>query len=89
MRRVWQAILLIGVLVASLGLNPVLIIQFAQVANGILLPVIAGVLLVMMNRRRLLGDLVNSRWQNTLGGAVVAITVLMGARSLNSVFQFL
>lgn len=89
MRRVWQAILLIGVLVASLGLNPVLIIQFAQVANGILLPVIAGVLLVMMNRRRLLGDLVNSRWQNTLGGAVVAITVLLGARSLNSVFQFL
>lgn len=89
LRLVWQAILLIGVLVASLGLNPVLIIQFAQVANGILLPVIAGVLLVMMNRARLLGDSVNSRWQNMLGIAVVAITVLVGARSLNSVFQFL
>ena len=89
LRLVWQAILLIGVLVASLSLNPVLIIQFAQVANGILLPVIAGVLLLMMNRSRLLGNLVNSTWQNALGIAVVAITVLVGARSLNSVFQFL
>lgn len=89
LRRVWLTILLIGVLVASLGLNPVLIIQFAQVANGILLPIIAGVLLLMMNRRRLLGDLINSRWQNTLGATVVAITVLIGARSLNSVFQLI
>jgi len=89
LRRVWQIILWLGVLVASLGLNPVLIIQFAQVANGILLPIIAGVLLLMMNRQRLLGDLVNNHWQNALGVAVVATTVLIGMRSLNSVFQFL
>ncbi len=89
LRRLWQAILLIGTLAASFGFSPVLIIQFAQVTNGILLPVIAAFLLLLMNRRGLLGDLVNNRWQNTVGVIIVAVTVLLGLRSLNAVFSFL
>ena len=85
MRRVWQAILLIGTLAASFGFSPVLIIQFT---NGILLPVVAAYLLMLMNRRALLGDLVNSRWQNLLGVMIVLVTVLIGWRSLNAVFGF-
>jgi NRAMP (natural resistance-associated macrophage protein)-like metal ion transporter len=88
MRRVWQAILLIGTLAASFGFSPVLIIQFAQVTNGILLPVIAAFLLLLMNRTALLGDLVNNRWQNLLGVMIVFVTLLITWRSLNSVFGF-
>lgn len=88
-RRVWQGILLLGVLVASLGLNPVTIIQFAQVANGILLPVVAAFLLYIMNSRELLGHYVNPPWLNGLALVVVLITVLLGVRSLNNVFLFL
>ena len=88
-RRVWQTILLLGVLVSSLGLNPVSVIQFAQVANGILLPVVAAFLLYIMNSPALLGRHANVPWQNALGVIVVGITILLGLRSLNNAFEFL
>ncbi|MEX2468215.1 MAG: Nramp family divalent metal transporter [Pseudohongiellaceae bacterium] len=88
-RLVWQGILLLGVLVSSLGLNPVSLIQFAQMTNGILLPVVAVFLLLIMNSRALLGDYRNAPWHNGLALGVVGITILLGLRSLNMVFPFL
>ena len=44
-RAVWMFILIIGVISSSSGFKSIEIIKFAQVANGILLPVIAGLLI--------------------------------------------
>lgn len=74
------AILVIGTLVALIGYKPVSIILVAQVANGILLPVVAIFLLVAMNRRSLLGDKVNGPLANLLGGGVILITLGLGLR---------
>lgn len=88
-KAVWMAILFIGVLFSMVGFNPVVVIQFAQAANGILLPLIAVFLLYIMNKTTLLGDFKNSAIQNTLGFIVIAVTILVGFRSLNNVFHFL
>jgi Mn2+/Fe2+ NRAMP family transporter len=74
------AVLAIGTLVASLGLKPVSLILVAQVANGILLPIIAVFLIVTMNRRSILGDHVNGVWSNVLGTIVVLIAAGFGVR---------
>jgi manganese transport protein len=74
------AILVIGTLVALVGYKPISIILVAQVANGILLPVVAIFLLVAMNRRSLLGDKVNGTVANLLGGGVILITLGLGLR---------
>jgi manganese transport protein len=74
------AILLIGTAVALIGYKPISIILVAQVANGILLPVVAIFLLVAMNRRSLLGDRVNGPIANLLGGVVILITLGLGLR---------
>jgi Mn2+/Fe2+ NRAMP family transporter len=74
------AILLIGTAVALIGYKPISIILVAQVANGILLPVVAIFLLVAMNRRSLLGDRVNGPIANLLGGGVILITLGLGLR---------
>lgn len=74
------AILLIGAAVALIGYKPISIILVAQVANGILLPVVAIFLLVAMNRRSLLGDRVNGPIANLLGGVVILITLGLGLR---------
>jgi manganese transport protein len=74
------AILVIGTLVALIGYKPISIILVAQVANGILLPVVAIFLLVAMNRRSLLGDKVNGPVANLLGGGVILITLGLGLR---------
>jgi len=81
-RIVWMFILLAGVLFSMLGFKPVEAILFAQVANGILLPVIAVYLLVVMNSRKIMGDNVNTLLSNILGGIVVLTAMGLGIRSI-------
>jgi Mn2+/Fe2+ NRAMP family transporter len=87
-RAVWFLILLLGVVFSSLGFKPIEIIKFAQVANGILLPVIAGVLLWVVNKKAVLGNYVNSKFQNSLGIIILITTILLGLRGLDKVFGF-
>lgn len=87
-RMVWMAILLLGIFISSLGFRPIEIIQFAQVANGILLPVVAAFLLWIMNKKKLLGDYKNSTVQNLLGILIVLFTLILSVRSLDRVFEW-
>ena len=80
-RLTWFTIILIGVVVSSLGLRPVSVIWFAQVANGILLPVITFCLLAVMNTARL-GQYRNNWRQNSMGAVVFLISLLLSGRSL-------
>ena len=88
-RLVWIIILFLGVLFSSIGIKPIEIIKFAQVANGMLLPVIAGILLWIMNKKNILGNYVNSKFQNILGFIILAIAVFLGAKGILKVFNFL
>ncbi|GAA4278420.1 Nramp family divalent metal transporter [Aquimarina mytili] len=81
-RSVWMFILLLGVVFSSLGIKSIEIIQFAQVANGLLLPIIAGFLVWVMNRKVLLGKYTNSWKQNLLGCLILGVTVFLGLRSV-------
>lgn len=81
-RTVWILILLLGLLFSSFDLKPVRIIQFAQVANGLLLPLVCAFLLWMMNRPSLLGKYVNSRMQNILGFIILGLAFFLGANAL-------
>lgn len=85
-RAVWMFILLLGVVFSSLGFKPIEIIKFAQVANGILLPVIAGILLWVVNKKSVLGNFVNSKTQNFLGVIIVLATILLGLKGVFKVF---
>lgn len=81
-RLVWASILLIGVIVASLGYKPIAIIKFAQVANGVLLPVIAGYLIWIANKKQLLGSYVNSKIQNIVGIIIWCLAFGLGLWSI-------
>jgi Mn2+/Fe2+ NRAMP family transporter len=87
-RAVWMGILVLGVGVASLGYRPVELITFAQVANGILLPILAGFLLWVMNAGNLLGEYRNRLGHNVAGGVIVLLTLVLSARSLDRVFDW-
>ena len=77
-RAVWGMILTIGTTLALLGWRPVEAIVFAQAANGILLPILAGLLLVAMNRKSLLGKHTNGWIANSLGIAIVMVVAILG-----------
>jgi len=87
-RAVWFLILSLGVVFSSLDIKPIEIIKFAQVANGILLPVVAGILLWMVNKKVVLGNYVNSKFQNILGFIILIVTIFLGLRGLDKVFEF-
>lgn len=88
-RIVWMIVLFLGVFFSSIGIKPIEIIKFAQIANGMLLPVIAGILLWIMNKKSVLGNYVNSRTQNIFGFIIVIATVFLGLKGILKVFNFI
>ncbi|MFT5692497.1 MAG: manganese transport protein [Oceanicoccus sp.] len=87
-KSIWASIIIIGVFVSSIGYRPIEIIWFAQVANGILLPVVTVFLLWLMNTERLKNH--RNNWlQNMLGLAVLLVTLILSGRSLMSAFGLL
>jgi len=88
-RLVWMLVLVLGVGVATFGIKPIEIIQFAQVANGILLPVIAGILIWLANRSTLLGTYQNTKLKNVISVCILIVTFILGARAILSVFGLL
>ena len=82
-------ILIIGVISSSSGFKSIEIIKFAQVANGILLPVIAGLLIWIVNKKSVLGKFKNSKWQNSIGLMILIITIFLGLKSILKVFEVL
>ncbi len=73
-----------GVALALTGIKPISIILTAQFANGLLLPIIAMFLLVVMNQKKQLGKYVNKWLGNTLGAVVVIVTAGLGIRLIMS-----
>ena len=88
-RMVWMFILGLGVIFSSIGFKSIEIIKFAQVANGLLLPVIAGFLLWIMNKTSVLGKYKNSLVQNILGFVIFGIALFLGVKSILKVFNIL
>jgi len=85
-RMIWLIVLIIGFILATSGYRPITIIWFAQIANGILLPLMAGFLLYVMNQSELLGRYKNTLLHNLLGLMVILVTLLLSAKSLWSAF---
>ncbi len=81
-RMVWMVILGLGIFFLSFEINPIEIIKFAQIANGILLPVIAVFLLWIVNKRSLMGEFRNNKIQNWLGILIILLVIVLGAKSI-------
>lgn len=88
-RLVWICILGLGVLFSSIGFTSIEIIKFAQVANGLLLPIITGFLLWVMNKSTVLGTYKNTLFQNILGFVILGIALFLGMKSIFKVFNLI
>ncbi|MEP3226431.1 MAG: Nramp family divalent metal transporter [Parasphingorhabdus sp.] len=76
-------VILSGTIGALLNYKPVEIIFVAQIANGLLLPIIAIFLLKLANDSKLLGAHVNGWKANLAGTVILAITLLLGIRLIS------
>lgn len=88
-KMVWIFVLLVGLVFSSVGFKPITVILFAQVANGLLLPIIALFLLWIMNDKTIMGRHANSTIVNVLAILVVGLTIVLGAKSILSALNIL
>ena len=82
-RSIWIIILIIGTIISSTGIKLILIIQFAQIANAILLPVIIFILYYVMNDKKIFGSYSNSFFQNLIGVFIFFSTVYLSVRTIS------
>jgi len=88
-KMVWIVVLGLGIVFSSVGFKSIEIIKFAQVTNGLLLPLIAGFLIWIMNKSSILGRFKNSWLQNVISILILIITVFLGLKSILNVFDLL
>lgn len=81
-RGVWMSIIILGVTLSILGIKPLFAILLAQATNGILLPIIAVFLLIVMNTHPKLGALRNRWYSNILGLGVIVLILLLTTKKL-------
>jgi manganese transport protein len=78
-------ILGLGLLFSSFGIKPVQLITFAQLANGILLPLLSAYILWLVNKKSVMLGNVNSMFLNFIGGVIWLITLALGMMSIGKV----
>ena len=77
-----------GTVAALLGYRPVELIFVAQIANGLLLPIVAFFLLKLANDKNLLGQYANGLRANILGAAILLVTTGLGFRLIARALGF-
>jgi len=77
-----------GTVASLLGYRPVELIFVAQIANGLLLPIVAIFLLRLANNKELLGKYANGLRANILGAAILLITTALGFRLIARALGF-
>jgi len=88
-KMIWILVLGLGVIFSTIGFKSIEIIKFAQVANGLLLPLIAGFLIWIMNKSSVLGSYKNSLIQNVISILILGVTIFLGLKSILAVFNLL
>lgn len=89
-RMLWAFVLLTGIVCGvTLGASPYQVILLAQAGNGIVLPLTLVLLLLVVNRERIMGKYCNSRLANVLGVIVVLVISGLSIRQLARVLGLL
>jgi len=65
---------------------PISIIITAQALNGLALPIVAGLVLILCNKKRFLGDSVNSMNQNIINSVIMVVVTFLAFRVFLSLF---
>ncbi|OOG74957.1 manganese transporter [Algoriphagus sp. A40] len=86
MRITMGAIVFLGLFFSSLGIKPVQLITLAQLANGILLPLISGWIIWIAAQHSILGKHKNTLTASGIAILIWLITLVLGVKSVGAVF---
>jgi len=87
MRAAMTVIVGLGIIFSSLGIKPIELITLAQLANGILLPLISGWIIYIAAQSSVLGDYRNTPFRTSIAAIIWLITLVLGMKSIWSVLS--
>jgi Mn2+/Fe2+ NRAMP family transporter len=85
MRASMGVIVGLGLIFASLGIKPIQLITLAQLANGVLLPLISGWIIWIASQKAILGDFRNKPMQTIIAALIWLVTLALGLKSILAV----
>nr|WP_263314094.1 Nramp family divalent metal transporter [Mammaliicoccus sp. Marseille-Q6498] len=86
-RLVFAIVIFIGIITSSLGFEPLEVLLLAQALNGIILPIIAILIFVILNKKNMMGKFANGIILNIIGIFVVLVVSFLGIYSLVDAVQ--
>ncbi|MFC2949889.1 Nramp family divalent metal transporter [Virgibacillus sediminis] len=81
-KLIFSIIIGIGIVTSAIGFEPMQLILTAQALNGLILPIVAIFLLIVVNNKNAMGKYVNTAKLNIIGGIIVLIVGGLGIYSL-------
>ena len=85
-KYIFLFVLITGTIFSSLGLNPIVIIQLAQIFNGLLLPVIGLFLLLLVTSNKLKGYFKNQILIKTCLTFIIVFYIFLGLKNFDVFF---
>jgi len=77
-KRIWMLVLLTGLVFGISNIKPIPVIILAQAANGLILPLLAFILWMMVNHATIMKDNQNGFWPNVFMAITVFVTAMLG-----------
>ncbi|WP_035785242.1 Nramp family divalent metal transporter [Jeotgalicoccus psychrophilus] len=81
-KMIFGLVILIGVVTSAIGFEPLEVILLAQALNGVILPLIAILIYIIVNKKGLMGKHKNGPIFNVIGFLVVAVVSFLGIYSM-------
>ena len=81
-KAVFVVIIIIGIITSALGFEPLQVLLIAQALNGIILPLVAILILIIINKKKLMGKYANTWQLNIISFIVVLVVTFLGLYSL-------
>lgn len=88
-RFVFAVVIFIGIITSALGFEPLEVLLLAQALNGVILPIIAILIFIILNKKNMMGKFANGIVLNIIGLFVVLVVSFLGIYSLIDAIQSL
>lgn len=81
-KLIFALVISIGIITSAIGFEPLEVLLIAQALNGLILPIIAIFIMIVINKKGLMGNFKNPLVLNIAGYAITAGVAFLGAYSM-------
>lgn len=81
-KLIFALVIVIGIITSAIGFEPLEVLLIAQALNGLILPIIAIFIMIVINKKGLMGNFKNPLALNIAGYVVTAVVTFLGLYSM-------